>query len=120
MKPEDQPCAKEIFFFIEAKGLSIFQGITDSSLLHCLFTHANLHNHNILTKNDGSVMVVLNWEINCIQPAILGVDHPCWLTNQRPENPQFAADNTWWEDSLTTERQRIHAQFEEVSHAVTA
>ncbi|KAF8809285.1 hypothetical protein BYT27DRAFT_7187970 [Phlegmacium glaucopus] len=113
MKPEDQPRAEDSLSFVEAKTLSLLGGITDPLLLRCVLTHADLHNHNILATNDGSITAVLDWEINRIQPAILGAEYPLWLANKGPDDPRFASDNTWWEDS-PAERQRICTQFEEM------
>ena len=117
MNPEDRPRAEENLCSVEAKGLSLLRGVTDPSLLRCVLSHADLHNHNILAMNDGSITEILDWEINCIQPAILGVEYPLWLADQGPDDPRFADDNTWWEDS-PDKRQRIHAQFEQVRRAV--
>lgn len=114
MKVEDQPRAEEILSFVNAKALDLLQGITDPSFLRCVLTHADLHNHNILVTNDGRITAVLDWELNRIQPAILGVDYPLWLSDQGPDDPRFASDNTWWEDS-PADRKRIRAQFEKVS-----
>jgi hypothetical protein len=113
MNPEDQQRAKDNLSFVEAKVLSLLQNITDPSLLRCVLRHADLHNHNILVMNDGSITAVLDWEVNCIVPAILGVDYPRWLEDKGNQDPQFAPDNIFWEDS-PSERKRICAQFEEV------
>lgn len=72
MKAEDQPPAVEILSFVNTK---VLQGITDPSFLRCVLTHTDLHNHNILVTNDGRITAVLDWEVNRIQPAILGVDY---------------------------------------------
>ena len=117
MNPEDQPRAKDSLCSVEAKALSFLQGVTDPSLLRCVLSHADLHNHNILAMNVGSITAILDWEINRIQPAILGVEYPLWLADQGADDPRFADDYTWWEDS-PDERRRIHVRFEQVRRVV--
>ena len=114
MKVEDQPRAEEILSLVNAKALDLLQGITDPSLLRCVLTHADFHNRNILAMDDGHITAVIDWELNRIQPAILGVEYPLWLDDQGPDDPRFADDYTWWEDS-PAETKRIRAQFEKVS-----
>ena len=113
MNAGDKPRAEETLTSLEAKAYSILQGITDPSCLRCVLTHADLHNHNILVASDGRITAVLDWELNLIQPAILGVDYPHWLSDEGPDDPRFADENTWWEAS-PAERDKIRTQFEEV------
>lgn len=97
MNAEDQPRAREILTSVEAKAHSIIQGIDHPSFLRCVLTHADLHNYNIIVANDGHIAAVLDRELNRIQPAILGVDYSRWFSDQGPDDPQFADDDTWWE-----------------------
>jgi len=113
MNAEDKPRAEETLTSLEAKAYSILQGITDPSSLRCVLTHADLHNHNILVASNGRITAVLDWELNRIQPAILGVDYPRWFSDDGPDDPRFADDNTWWEAS-PAERDKIRTQFEEM------
>jgi hypothetical protein len=123
MKAEDQPRAEEILSFVNDKALDLLQSIsisiTDDDppvLLRCVLTHADLHNANILAADDGRITAVLDWELNFIQPAILAVDYPRWLSYHGPDDPRFADNNTWWEDS-PDESKRFRAQFEKVSQS---
>lgn len=116
MKLEDQQRAEETLSSLEAKAISLLC-LSDHSLLRCVLTHADLHNYNILANGDGNITAVIDWEINYIQPAILGVDYPLWLSDQGVHDPRFACDNYWWEEG-PAEIQRLCAQFEAVTPSV--
>ncbi|KAF8888169.1 hypothetical protein CPB84DRAFT_1786367 [Gymnopilus junonius] len=113
MKPDDQERAKQVLSAIESKALSLLRGINDPLLLQCVLTHADLHNYNILVDDHGTITAVLDWEINYIQPAILCADYPAWLSDEGPNDPDFAFRNYWWDES-PTERRRLRSQFEEM------
>jgi Ser/Thr protein kinase RdoA (MazF antagonist) len=114
MKPEDQQRAETTSASLETKTRSMIQAIRDPGLcLRCVLTHADLHGYNILVNDDGDITAVLDWEINRIQPAILGVDYPVWLSSQGIHDPRFAKNTWWWEES-PAERERFCNIFEKV------
>lgn len=118
MKPEDKQRAETTLSSLETKTRSMIQTISDpGSCLRCVLTHADLHGYNILVNDNGDITAVLDWEINRIQPAILGVDYPLWLSTQGVLDPRFSADSWWWEES-PTERERFCSTFEEVRHSI--
>jgi Phosphotransferase enzyme family len=119
MNAEDQPRAQETLTSVEARTRSILQGITDPSFLRGVLTHIDLHSHNLLVDSNGRITAVLDWELNLIQPAIIGADYPEWFWDQGPDDPQFADENTWWEVS-PAERDKVLTQFEEVGGRKTA
>ncbi|KAF8966727.1 kinase-like domain-containing protein [Flammula alnicola] len=112
MKPEDKQRAEATLSYVETKTQSILRTISDPSCLRCVLTHADPHGYNILVNDDGDITAVLDWEINYIQPAILGVDYPLWLSTQGRLDPRFASDSQWWEES-PAERERLCTLFEE-------
>ena len=115
MSAEDKPRAEETLTALEAKAYSILQGISDPSCLRCVLTHADLHNHNILVASNDRITAVLDWELNRIQPAIFGIDYPHWFSDEGPDDPRFADDNTW-----SCERDKFRTQFEEVREQETS
>ncbi|KAF8900267.1 kinase-like domain-containing protein [Gymnopilus junonius] len=112
MKPEDIQRAESTLSFIERKVTSVTQTISDSTLLRCVLTHADPHGYNILVDDDGNITGLLDWEFNYIQPAILAIDYPLWLSNEGRLDPRFASDSQWWEES-PSERQRLCTLFEQ-------
>ncbi|KAF9483723.1 hypothetical protein BDN70DRAFT_280274 [Pholiota conissans] len=113
MKPEDMNRADITLSNLQAKASTMLQAVnSDASYLHCVLSHGDLHNYNILASNDGDITAVLDWEFNRIQPVILAIDYPLWLSTQAQFDPRFANDNEWWEES-PAERARLCAVFEQ-------
>lgn len=114
MAVDDRQRASENLSFVENKITALLQNISDPSLLRCVLTHADLHSYNILVNEDGGITAILDWEINYIQPAILGVDYPAWLLDRGPFDPRFASKSYWWDES-PAERRQLSLQFEQAS-----
>lgn len=114
MSPSDQVRAEQVLSAIESRVGSLLQRLSDPVLSRCVLTHADLHSYNILADEKGMITAILDWEINYIQPAIIGVGYPEWLSDDGPSDPDFASAHYWWDES-PNERRRLRAYFEQVS-----
>lgn len=114
MKPEDIQRAEATLSSVERKVISMTEAISDVSLLRCVLTHADPHGYNILVDDDGNITGVIDWEFNYIQPAILAIEYPLWLSTEGRLDPRFASDSQWWEE-CPSERRRLCTLFEQVS-----
>uniref|UniRef100_P9WEI0 Clavilactone A biosynthesis cluster protein Y n=1 Tax=Ampulloclitocybe clavipes TaxID=56467 RepID=CLAY_AMPCV len=85
------------------------KSLTSPSLRRCVLMHDDLHDANILVDIHGNITGVLDWEFHSIQPAVLAVGYPAWLSYDDTNDPRFASSSVWWvvgrQESIELRRQ---------------
>ena len=110
---DDRAQCEDVLSELKQKVSALVTRITSPVLLRCVIVHEDLHAWNILAKEDGSISGVIDWELHCIKPTILGAQYPDWLLYDGMYDVRFASPNNWWLES-PDESARLRYLFEEV------
>ena len=90
----------ELRRYVDGVLAELLSKTTTSSLLRCVLVHDDLNSMNILVDKGGRITGIIDWEYQTLQPAVLAVDYPPWLSYDGCCDPRFAdPKQTFWLDS---------------------
>ncbi|KAM5530931.1 hypothetical protein V8D89_015376 [Ganoderma adspersum] len=70
----------------------VLQRLSSTVYRHCVLSHDDLNETNILVGSDGDLTGIIDWEYHSTRPVVLAAEYPRYLRYDGIHDPRFALD----------------------------